>query len=90
MAARSGQITIVTAGTAVQGTAIPGQEFVIKAHPSNTGVIYVGNDGAGDVTSSNGFPLSAGDALPMALGNLSELWFDAAENGDVACWIRYG
>ena len=47
MGALSGQIIIATAGTAVQGTSIPGGSFAIKALAGNTGVIYVGNDGGG-------------------------------------------
>jgi len=94
MTARSGQITVTTAGTAVQGTSIPGPEFVITAHPGNTGVVYVGNDGAGDVAATNGFPLGSVGATPSEIAvyvraaNLNELWFDAASNGDKVCWLK--
>ena len=88
--AHSGQITITTAGTAVQGTAVGGApDFYIKALSGNAGLVYVGNDGAGDVTSANGFELSAGDVV-FYHGFLSDLWFDAATNGDKVCWFRAG
>lgn len=84
----SGQITVTTAGTAVQGTAVVLNNGVwIKALAGNTGVVYVGNDGANDVTSANGFQLSAGDLILVQVRNLNELWFDAATNGDKLCWL---
>lgn len=88
MAARSGQITVTTAGTAVQGTATAKYYgFYIRALSTNTGKVYVGNDGANDVTSSNGYELSAGDDIYIECQNLNELWFDSATNGDKFCWI---
>jgi len=89
MTARSGQITVSTAGTAVQGTDIPGPEFAITAEPGNTGVVYVGNDGAGDVTATNGYPLGTAEGwVYIQAANLNELWFDAASNGDKVCWLK--
>ena len=88
--AHSGQITITTAGTAVQGVDTDGGNgFYIKALAGNTGIVYVGNDGAGDVTSANGFELSAGDVVFFE-GVLENLWFDAATDGDKVCWFRAG
>ena len=88
MAARSGQITVTTAGTAVQGTATAKYYgFYIRALSTNTGKVYVGNDGANDVTSGNGYELSAGDDIYVECQNLNELWFDAASDGDKFCWV---
>jgi len=86
---RSGQITVTIAGTAVRGTNVPGREFVIKAMAGNTGVVYVGNDGSDDVASTTGFPLAEGEAVPVFVNNLNDLWFDSAENGDKVAWIKY-
>ena len=87
-AVRSGQITVTTAGTAVQGTSTDKYYgFFIKALAGNTGIVYVGNDGAGDVTSGNGYEMSAGDQIYIECENLNELYFDAATNGDKFCWI---
>lgn len=88
--ARSGQVTVTTAGTAVQGDDEPGLEFFVIADPDNTGTVWVGNDGSGDVTQNNGYPLGTSDnAIALRVSNLNELWFDAENNGDKACWIKY-
>ena len=85
---RSGQITVTTAGTAVQGTDVVGGAFLLKAHADNTGIIYVGNV-SGDVASTNGYPLEANeDGIEVIVGNLSALWFDSSVNGEKCCWIR--
>ena len=83
----SGQITVTTAGTEVQGSDIKAQGFFIKALPTNTGLVYVGNDGAGAVASTTGFSLAAGDTIYWEGGNLRSLWFDAAVNGEGFCWL---
>jgi len=88
MAAKSGQITVTTHGTAVQGPATAKYTgFLIRALSTNSGLVYVGNDGAGDVTSANGFELSAGDVVYVECSSLSDLWFDSASDGDKLCWI---
>ncbi len=89
MAALSGQKTVTAAGTAVAlGTIQVNAPVMVKALPGNTGTVYVGNDGAGDVSSSNGLALAAGDAIVFAyLGNLGALWVDAAVNGEGVSWI---
>lgn len=84
----SGQITVTTAGTAVNGSDVDTPNGVfIRALAANAGVVYVGNDGAGDVSSSNGYQLSAGDQIIVMVGNLKDLWFDSASNGDKICWL---
>jgi len=84
----SGQITVTTAGTAVQGTSTPNYTgFFIRALSGNTGNVYLGNDGAGDVTSANGYELAPGDQIYIEVPNLSDLWFDAATNGDKFSWL---
>lgn len=86
MAARSGQITIAAAGSAVRGTFSTAKVVVVKAHPDNADTVWVGNDGADDVTSANGFPLDPGEGLVMT-GGLSDVFFDADSNGDKVCWL---
>ena len=88
MAARSGQITVTTAGTAVVGTSTAKYYgYYIRALSTNTGNVYVGNDGADDVTSGNGYELEPGDDIYVEVENLADLYFDAATNGDKFCWI---
>ena len=89
--ARSGQVTVASAGTAVAGTDVKAHLVAVKAHPDNSGVLYVGSDEAStpDVSSSTGFPLAVGDAaLIVEVNNLSDLMFDSTASGDVACWLR--
>ena len=85
--ADSGQITVTTAGTAVQGPATGAYQVAIKAMAGNAGIVYVGNDAAADVTSANGFELSAGEGV-VVRKSLNALWFDSAENGDKLCWLK--
>jgi hypothetical protein len=97
---RSGQATVAAAGTAVQLTTANNEEIlvavVIKSLVSNAGLVYVGNDGAGDVTSANGFELSPGDSIPFEYRNpktgegsesTANIWVDAAANGYKVSWI---
>lgn len=88
----SGQKSVTTAGTAVALTTganlvIPGV-YQIKALPANTGVVYLGNDGAGDVTSSNGMPLSAGDSAVLTVTDLNQLYIDATADAQGVGWLR--
>jgi hypothetical protein len=85
--ARSGQITVTTAGTEVQGTDCVGGEFFIKAHPDNTDTVWVG-ESSGGVSSSTGFPLDPGETVVVKAANLKDLWFDADVNGEKICWLR--
>jgi len=92
MSLLSGQITVTTAGTAVAGPDVDIVNAVlIRGLTGNTGLVYVGNDGAGDVTSANGFELDSGeDTIELSsavVTNLSQLYFDAATSGDKLCWI---
>lgn len=81
----TGQITVTTAGTRVQGSNSLCTSLILKAHPSNTGIVYVGNS---SVSSSTGFPLSAGDAVLVDAGNLNELYFDASANAQKICYLQ--
>ena len=86
---RSGQITVTTAGTAVQGTDAAGEWWYLFGKSDNTGSTFVGHDGAGDVTATNGYELVKGaNQILIHAQNLKELWFDAANNGDVVCWFK--
>lgn len=92
MAAMSGVNTVTTAGTAeALGTVSINGALMVKALTTNTGLAYVGNDGAGDVASTNGMPLAAGDAVIFNyVGNLSTIWIDVATNGEGVAWLALG
>ena len=90
MTAISAQKTITAAGTAeALGTTDILGPLMIKALEANVGVVYVGNDGAGDVASTNGVVLAGGDAMVFEyVGNLSSIMLDAANNDDGVAWMR--
>jgi len=87
----SGQKSVTTAGTAVAlttaGASLPGS-YLIKALPGNTGTVYIGNDGANDVTSSNGLPLSASNTIVMTVTDLAQVKIDATADAQGVGWLR--
>ena len=88
--ASSGQTTVTTAGTEVRlATSQPCKGSVyIKALSTNTGIVYVGNDGADAVSSTSGYPLSAGDQIVLEeIENLNQLWVDASVSGEKVAWL---
>lgn len=87
--ARTGQITVATAGTAVQGPNVPVPSGIyLRALSGNAGKVYFGNNDNGDVDTSTGYELAAGDTVYIAISNLDDLWFDAATSGDKFCWCK--
>lgn len=89
--AMSGQITVAATGTAVQGPNIDnssGNGFAVSGMPANTKPVYIGNDGAGDVSTANGFPLNPGDTMVLSVRNLNEVWFDVEVNGEKIAWLK--
>jgi hypothetical protein len=89
MSAISGQKTVTAAGTAeALGTALIHGPLMIKALLANTNNVYVGNDGAGDVTSANGLQLDAGEVVVFNhVGSLSNIVIDVDTNGEGVSWI---
>ncbi len=90
MTVLSGVKTVTAAGTAERlhaGLMVNGP-VMVKALLGNSATVYVGNVN-GDVDSSNGLPLAAGEVLILhQVGNLMEVWLDAAVNGEGAAWLR--
>lgn len=82
----SWQVTVTTAGTAVQASATStvGGSFIVKADPDNAGAIYIGQDGEDDVSATTGFQLNAGDQIVIDLPSLTKLWVDASADGQTA------
>ncbi len=89
MAAKSGQKTVAALGTAeALGTVKVECPVMVKALDTNTGKVYIGNDGAGDVTSSNGLVLLAGEAVVFDwVGHLSSIMLDVSVNGEGVAWL---
>jgi hypothetical protein len=85
----SGQITVTTAGTEIQGSNIDTPNGVyVRALGANTGYMYVGNNGDGTVSNSTGFQLSAGAQIHVNIANLADMWVDASVNGEKVCWLK--
>jgi hypothetical protein len=89
MLALSGIKTITTAGTALPlGSQPVAGPLMVKALTTNTGLTYIGNDGSGDVSAANGFPLSAGDVIIFNhVSSLNVVMADAAVDGEGVAWL---
>jgi len=89
MSATSGQKTIAANGTAeALGSGQVHGALMVKALNGNAGDVYIGNDGAGDVTNANGLELAAGDVVIFdTISNLGALMLDADNNGEGVSWI---
>lgn len=88
-AAISGLCTVTTAGTAVAlGSQVIEGPIAIHAVAGNAGVVYIGNDGADDVASTNGYEMSAGDTIVLSyVENLNQIYVDAANNTEYVTWL---
>ena len=86
---RSGKTTVSTAGTAValSSASILATFVTIKALAGQSDNIYVGNDGADDVTSSNGFVLDANEEVTLWAADLSEIIIDAGDDNQSVTWV---
>ena len=85
----SGQKAVTAAGTeeALGSQAINGP-IMVKAHPTNTGYIYIGKIADGTVSSFTGFILSAGQVIIFDwVANLADLMVDSSVNGEGVSWI---
>ena len=87
--AHSGKKTVATAGTAeALGSGQVAGPLMVKALAANTGKVYLGNDGAGDVSSANGLELSAGDVVVFQhVGSLANIMLDSSVNGEGVTWL---
>lgn len=86
--ALSGQTTVTTAGTAVVlGSQYANAPVAVKALSTNSGLVYLGNDGEGDVSSASGFELAAGEVIVLDYaGHLGSILIDAAVSGEGVSW----
>ena len=88
----SGQIIVTTAGSAVPFTTRTDMvgTFLISPLSANTGsYCYVGNDGAGDVTSQNGAVLKKDThTIVITLSDLQELYADSDTTDDGLWYMR--
>lgn len=59
--------------------------WILRGHPENDGVIYIGWDD--DVTVRTGFPISAGDAVAIDMDNSKQVIYAVADT--VGDELRY-
>lgn len=75
----------------ILGTGKVNGPLMVKALLANTNNMYVGNDGAGDVTSANGMQLDAGEVIIFNyVGDLNTIWIDSDTNGEGVSWLMLG
>jgi hypothetical protein len=85
-AAISGQVTVTTPGTSIQGGDVVLTNGVfVKALTGNTGNMFIGY-ATGD--NRTGFELDANQLILVQVSNLNQLWFDASVGGEKICWLK--
>ena len=58
---------------------------LLRADLTNAGIIYVGfSDG---VSTTTGYPLEAGDQLPIPIDRIKKLWFVASQITQNLAWF---
>ena len=88
----AGTTTVTTSGTEVQVSNVTNKVrwIQLKALAANSGRAYVG---VSDVTTTNGYELSAGNTLELNFGEqggtvaFSTFYLDAASSGDKVSWV---
>ena len=88
----AGTTTVATSGTEVQisNTTNKVRWIQLKALAANSGIAYVG---VSDVTTTNGYELSAGNTLELNFGEqggtvaFSTFYLDVASSGDKVSWV---
>lgn len=76
-----------TAGTAVAQLESSGRDLIqvsIRAMPSNSGTVYVGGSG---VTTSDGWPLLAGESIDIGIDNTDSIYLIASAASQLYRWL---
>jgi hypothetical protein len=86
----SGTITSVTPGTpVVLGTGFVGKGIWLHAPATNTGIVYIGNDGADSVSSTTGFSMDAGNTILLDyVFDLSQIYVDSSASSQKVTYIE--
>ena len=62
--------------------------LMVKALDTNTGKVYIGNDGAGDVASDTGLVLLANEAVLFNwIGSMASVMLDVSVDGEGVAWL---
>jgi len=86
-----GSKTVSTAAVALAAVSNVAQIGVlIKADPANSGTVYIGHTDvvtADTVAATDGFPLSAGDAVVIPIENGNSVYAVASGAGQKVFWL---
>lgn len=77
--------TAAAASTAYQCTSQACVTVAFKAHPDNSGNIWVGDSNVSG--ASSGFPLDAGESISIRISNVNKAYYWADTADDKLCWI---
>ncbi len=82
----------VVGSTAVQLQVNPRELLtgvIVKADTANAGVVYVGFSSQIDANAStkSGFPLAAGDSVPLTIDDISKVWVIASTSSQKVFFI---
>jgi len=80
----AGSTTVPTSALNLQSQTVTG--IRVKAHPNNATLVYIGNTSE-NLTSHNGFPLSASEDAFLEIDNASKIYFVATETGNTLSWM---
>ena len=88
----AGTTTVTTSGTEVQISNVTNKVrwIQVKALAANSGISYLG---VSDVSTTNGYELSAGNTLEINFGEqggtvaFSTFYVDVASSGDKVSWV---
>lgn len=79
---KGGSTTVSLAGTAVQlSTTLAIRRVHLKAVASITGKILVGD------STTQAYPLAAGETLTLEVDDLADVWVDSLNNGEAVDWV---
>lgn len=80
-----GEVTIPATGSVTVASGYLGAiKIHLRAHPSNSGILYVKNTG----DAGNGFPLGAGDFVDAGGGNVGSITASGVVGGRLAYAIE--
>ncbi len=79
-----GQTTSGTSAVQLSSTSIvPVNGILVQAISTNTASVFIGGSG---VTTSTGFELQAGQAVPFTCNNITDLYVVGSNTTDKVCW----
>jgi len=80
----SDQTSVTTPGRRVQLPDVPCRGATLRARTTNTGNVFLGD---ARVNSANGYIMTPGAAVDLAIDNLRRLYIDAAVANEGVSWL---